>query len=391
MANGSIEFRGGDSYRLVACCGYREGKQIKKTRTIHAKSKTDAKKELQKFLNEIDGGYDTDAGKLSFEKFVNDRWIPKYAEKELAPKTVVESMKMLNSRIIPALGHLKLTKIRPSHIIDFLDMILEDGMRLDGRENKISGNTALRYFRLISSILTTAVHWQIIPENPCKRVKSPKVQKQKVHAYSEKQTAKLLDALESEDIRYKIAVMLAVTLGTRRGELLGIEWQHIDFRSRTLKIEQTSQYIPRRGVITKDPKTETSNRLIGLPKSICALLKKYRIHQNGIILQLGDQWVHSNRLFTKWNGEPMHPDTISKWFRKFLLKNNLPLIPFKNLRHTSATLLIANNMPLKNVSARLGHANIVTTANIYADALQSVDQKLASVMDDILLKTKISQ
>jgi integrase len=103
---------------------------------------------------------------------------------------------------------------------------------------------------------------------------------------------------------------------------------------------------------------------------------------------LGTKWVKSDRLFTKWNGQPMHPDTVSKWFPKFLADKGLPVIPFKNLRHTSATLLIGSNAPLKNVSTRLGHTNINTTADVYADSLKRVDKQLAETMDKILFGKK---
>jgi integrase len=279
---GSLEYRGGTFWRLIVSCGLgTNGRQVKKTRTVQAKDEDDAKSQLEKFLNEVDGGIDVNAGKISFERFVKERWLPKYAEKELAPKTIYEHRCNLEKRIYPAMGHLKMNKIRPSHIIDFIDNMGEEGMRQDEHKEKksLSSNSILRYFRLISSILSTAVQWQVIPENPAKRVKPPKVQKQKAPAYDEVQTANLLKALETVDLQYKVIVILGVALGVRRGELMGLEWkQHIDLKQGIVKIEQASQYLPGEGIFRKNPKNESSERIIALPKSVIALLEQYKAY-----------------------------------------------------------------------------------------------------------------
>lgn len=386
-SKGSIEHRGNDSWRLIVSCGRNsDGKQVKKTRTVQAKDFDAAQELLKKFLEDVDGGLDINAGKLSFERFVSERWLPKYAEKELAPKTVYDYKGYFEKRIFPAMGHLKMNKIRPSHIIDFIDMMSEEGMRQDDHKEKktLSANSILHYFRLISSVLNTAVQWQVIFENPAKRVKSPKIEKHKAPAYDKEQTKKLLKALTKVDLQHRVIVMLGLALGVRRGELLGLEWKHIDLKKGTVKIEQASQYLPGEGIFNKDPKNESSERLIALPKSLIALLEQYKDSLGLRAKKLENKWYKSDRLFVKWNGLPMHPDSISSWFPKFLEENKLAVIPFKNLRHTSATLLIGSNASIKNVSTRLGHTNINTTANIYADSLKSVDKQLAETMNKII-------
>ena len=115
-----------------------------------------------------------------------------------------------------------------------------------------------------------------------------------------------------------------------------------------------------------------------------ALLKDYRREQVTTRLELGDKWIDGNWVFTQWNGKPMYPDTPSHWFRAFLKRHGIPPMRFHALRHLSATVLIAQGIPLKSVSARLGHADIRTTANIYSDALQSVDRQAADKMDEFL-------
>ena len=100
---------------------------------------------------------------------------------------------------------------------------------------------------------------------------------------------------------------------------------------------------------------------------------------------LAEKWIGEDWIFTQWNGKPIYPTTPSAWFRKFLKRHNLPHMSFHALRHLSATVLIAQGVPLKNVSTRLGHADIRTTANIYSEALQSVDRQAADKMDEFLM------
>ena len=103
---------------------------------------------------------------------------------------------------------------------------------------------------------------------------------------------------------------------------------------------------------------------------------------------LGTQWQPSNRLFTAWNGKPLHPDTLSNWFSNFIKKTNLPPVTLHSLRHTNATLQIAAGVPLTTVAKRLGHSNTTTTARIYAHAIRSADEAAAETLENILCPLK---
>lgn len=175
--------------------------------------------------------------------------------------------------------------------------------------------------------------------------------------------------------------------GLRRGELLGLEWSDIDYINQVINIERNSLYLPKERVYQDTTKNTTSNRVIKVSQGTLSMLKEYQVWQKKQRLLLGNKWVNTNKLFTKWNGEPMHPDTLSGWFHKFIKKNGLPDISIHSLRHTNTTLLIANGIPLKTVSSRLGHANITTTGNIYTHAIKSADEKAAELIDDIFHKT----
>ena len=225
---------------------------------------------------------------------------------------------------------------------------------------------------------------QIIPDNPAKRVKPPKAPRREAKCLDEQQVAQLLDNLKDEPIKYQTIVKLLVYSGMRRGELCGLEWKDINWQLQTISIRRSSQYLPDKGVFTKDTKTETSNRTIRLPEEVFDMLKAYRAWQNKERLQLGSCWQEHDRLFTTFDGSPIFPDTISHWFRDFIRKTDLPKVSIHSLRHTNITLLIMAGVPLQTVAKRAGHSSTVTTSLIYSHAIQTVDEMASDTLADIL-------
>ncbi|WP_434642663.1 tyrosine-type recombinase/integrase [Thermoanaerobacterium thermosaccharolyticum] len=391
---GSIEKRGENSYRLIVSGGYGpDGKRKRYTKTIKVEGKTEsaklkeAKKELAKFIAEIEGNTFIEPSKLTFKAFV-EKWLEEYAKDNLAPKTLYRYKEMLDKRILPALGHLKLNKIKPIHILEFLNMLKEDDIRLDGKKGGLSAQTIKHHYRLIHSMLEDAVKWQLIPSNPASNIDPPKVNKYEAGYYNEEEVKELVKALEGEKMKYKVAVMVTLAAGLRLGELMGLKWDHINFDNNTIEIVQANQYLPGKGLFTKDPKTETSKRLITMPKEVMDLLKNYKKEQNIEKLKKGSLWTDTGYIFTQWNGKPMYPYTFSEWFPKFLKKHGLRHITFHQLRHTSATLLINAGENIRAISARLGHSNTSTTMNIYAHALKSADKDAADKIANYLFENK---
>ena len=206
---------------------------------------------------------------------------------------------------------------------------------------------------------------------------APKVERKKAKYYNLEQVSKMLEALEKEDIKHQVAIMIALTTGSRLGELMGLEWQDIDFTNKTIEIRQASQYLPGKGVFLKDPKNESSKRKISANNTVLALLEAYKKDQQ----EKGFLCANNNRLFVTWDGQPMHPGSMAKWFPKFLAKNKLPRLNFHGLRHTSATFLISQGMDIETIAGRLGHSTSVTTQNIYSHFLQAKDREAADLME----------
>lgn len=377
---GTIQQRGKNSWRLLVSDGFNaDGTRRRITRTVHATSRREAEKELAKLIVEVGAGQHADLSKMTFATFT-DRWLRDYAEVNLAPKTVHE-YKALLKRILPTFGHIKLAKIKPLHLLEFYRSLQSNGARQDGKKGGLSGNTANHYHRLISSMLGDAVKWQLIPSNPAEQVPPPKIERKRAPHYDEAQTAAMLEALATESLKYQVMINVAIFGGLRRGELMGLTWPDINFEEDTITINQASQYIPGTGSFTKPPKTDSSARTIKMPKATMSMLRTLKRVQSENILQCGELWQGDNEVFTSDDGKRMHPDTITKWWRKFIKRHELPEMNFHGLRHTSATLLISEGISATNVSSRLGHASTSTTVNIYAHALKSKDQEAADRFD----------
>lgn len=382
---GSVQKTGDASWKLTVSCGFDSaGKRIRKTKTVNCKSEREAKKELALFVAEIEKGQYIDAKKTTFSD-IAALWLKDYAEKHLAPKTLYRYKQLLETRIIPAIGHLQLQKLQPPHLLSFYNNLAEPGIRMDGKETKgLSERTILHHHRLIHTILESAVQWQYLLYNPASRVKSPKVNKKTAAVYDQEQTSNLLLAAQSEPPKYQTIILLAIATGMRQGEIMGLTWKHIDFENNTISVEQAAQYLPGKGFFLKEPKNESSKRLISVPASVVNLLRAYKKGQAEERLQLGDKWQASDMVFTTWDGRPMFPIEMSSWFPRFLKRHSLPHLPFHGLRHTSATLLIAEGATATDLSKRLGHSTTSTTMNIYAHSLQKADSVLANKMDLIL-------
>lgn len=363
---------------------------------VKAKSDREAEKLLASFIAEIEKGNFEKPSKVTFKEFAK-KYIKDYAEVELAPKTVYRYKQLLESRVFPFLGEKRLDKIKPLDIIKFYNSlrknhkfvsIAKDGKSKEKESEALSEQTIKHHHRLISAIFEKAVKWEVLKgDNPAKRVDSPKVEKKKAKCYDEKQVQALLDALENvehEELKYKTATIIALMTGARLGEVMGLEWQDVNTEDKYIEIRQSSQYIPGKGTFTKNPKTETSKRRISVNKMLLDLLEEYKEDQQG----KGFLCQNSNRLFVTWDGKPMHPYTVTKWFPEFLEKNKLPRLNFHGLRHTSATFLISKGMDIETVAGRLGHSTSATTQNVYSHFLDAKDKQAADLIEDAFSKKK---
>lgn len=303
---------------------------------------------------------------------------------------------MLETRILPYFGHFYINKIKPTDIMQFYDLLSRDTQLVRKKSNDgkktlkpLSGKTILEHHRLLRAMFHKAVYWQLIVSNPAERVQPPKAKKPKRRYYDDEQCKVLLENLTTlgeDQIKYKVAIILTVFTGVRFGELMGLEWQDVDFKTGIISINRSSQYLADKGIFTKTPKTESSIREVAIPDFVISLLEEYKLWYKEQKSIYGELWTNSNRLFVQADGKPMHPSTISKLFVKYIAQIGLPVINFHGLRHTNATLLISQNIDVAVVAARLGQAQITTTYNFYVYPIISHNRIAGNVLQNLLLQ-----
>lgn len=242
--------------------------------------------------------------------------------------------------------------------------------------------TAAEAARVVSSCLGKAVKWGYIPYNPAVNAQLPKMQQQEALYLDEADARRLLKLLQEEPIKYRAMITFDLLSGLRRGELLGLRWQDVDFETETITIVQTSNYAAGKGVYKDTPKNKTSARPLKLSRTAFLMLIEYKAWQDAQREACGDFWKDTDdRVFTRDDGAPVFPDALTQWFGDFVKRSGLPPVHVHSLRHTFASLMIADGTPLVVVSRRLGHAQVSTTANIYAHVIASADEKAAQIGD----------
>ena len=387
---GSIEKRGKDSWRLVYSLGFdANGKRIKKTKTVKGVTKREANKLLAQFITEVEAGEYISPEKMFFPAFVEE-WKSKYAETHLSPNTLVTYLLHLKNRIIPYFSEMKLDQIKSMHILNFLKSLEAEGLRKDGKEGTLSTSTIEYNHRILKNIFNRAVEWQLIKKNPMENIKKPKRIQKETSVYDKAEAELLMSCLQKEKTLWSVMIKIAITTGLRRGELLGLEWKHVDLEKGTLQIKQALSYVNQKHII-REPKTKNSIRIVTLPEALIDELKKYKSTWNKRRLKASNLWEGGQYqfLFTSWHGKPLHPSSITTWWRRFITRHKLRYIRFHDLRHTSATLLINSGVHAKIISSRLGHADIRTTMNIYGHALQEADREATKHFDTLFTNNEI--
>lgn len=254
------------------------------------------------------------------------------------------------------------------------------------RDTKLSNKTVIEHHRLISSILHQAEKEMLIPLNPAQRATLPKLHKKEVNYFEPDELEKILKAADCEPIMWRTITYVLAFSGIRRGELCGLKWSAIDFENNILHIENNLLYTADRGIYEDTPKTKTSVRDISMPQKVMELLKKLKVHQTEITLSFGDYRQRTDFVFTRDNGLPIHPDSVSSWFTDFSARHKLPHINPHAFRHTMASTLLYAGMDIVSTSKRLGHAKVSTTSDVYAHAIKRADEKASATLEDLFLK-----
>ncbi|MCD7716102.1 MAG: site-specific integrase [Lachnospiraceae bacterium] len=416
----SIKKRG-NSYRVIVSNGRdAQGKQIIETTTFvpdPKRTERQNQKALQEFAidfeRKVKSGNVLSGEKMTYSEYI-EKWMKDYAQVQMKPTSVERCETSLNNQILPALGHLKVANIKPLHIQDLYTNLQNEGYIREGKHYSYSANTIKRIHQIISSSLSTAVLWGIIDSNPASRVRPPRVEKQDdVKHFTPEQMDIFLEFLDKPymvtyrgrakkdgspsnehsefhtvPLQHKALFYLAIYGGFRRGELIALTWDDIDFDKHTVRITKTAART-KEGTITETPKSFAGYRTISVSAEAFAVLQEHKIEQQRHQSSVGSYWQGGNYVFTQNNGRQMDIGTPNKVFQKTIRRYNetpdgmiepLPVITLHGLRHTSATILIAEGVDPKTVQNRLGHSEISTTMDIYSHALKKQDEAAADAI-----------
>ena len=425
----SIQKRG-NAYSIRVCVGRDVyGKQIWKTTTFTPPTGLTPKKRQKavevfavEFEQKCRNGKLLDGEKITLKGFI-ERWRSERAEQELQPGTLDKYNDAINHFILPALGHLKLTEIKPHSINKFLVDLTKDGCRHDGKPGGYSKGTIHKISNVLSSILRTATEWEVIERNPCDpvRVKAEDTA-DKIKFFTPQQTAVFLDYIEhpftiqtrghsrvddtgkpytvgdytsTKELPTQIKVLftLAIFSGLRKGEILALKWEDVDFENNTVAVTKAAAMVKGEQIV-KVPKTRNSYRVVSIPHSVTEKLRKLQLEQTRYRLSVGDYWQGEGWVFTQDNGRMMNYSTPYKSLQDILTHYNadkaeadkLPMIPFHGLRHTTATLQIAAGTDVRTVSSIMGHRETSTTMNIYAHNLKTAEQEAVNRVEEMIAK-----
>lgn len=256
---------------------------------------------------------------------------------------------------------------------------------IEAGQAQLSNKTILEHHRLIHTILTQAEKEMLVQYNAAAKATPPKAAKKEVNYFQPEDIVRIREALEKEPLKWKVATHLLLITGCRRGEIMGLRWDRVDFANSKIKIDTNLLYSAKRGIYEDTTKTGTV-RFIKLPTETMELLRQYRRWYMELRFKNGDRWQDTGFLFVKENGEPMIPDGITAWLSDFSKRHDLPHINPHAFRHTMASILINSGKDVVSVSKRLGHAKVSTTTDIYSHIIMEADEQASECLADVMLR-----
>lgn len=383
----TIRKRPNGTYEIKVSCGYgvdgKQRNQYKSYKPEPGMTKRQIEKEMQRqailFEEDCKRGQITAA--VKFETFA-EQWFEEYAKVNLRP-TSYARMKQLTKRVYPAIGHKRLDKITARDIQKFITDMLTNGRNLNNGK-PLSRKTAVHHLSFISDVFSYAVRMGMLCDNPCRRVFVPKQEQEEKQIYTIEQVKILYENLKSEPMKYQAYLLLSIYSGYRRSEMLGLEWKDIDFEHDLIHVRRTSQYTSEKGIYTDTTKTRKSKRVSKMPASIMNLLRQFKADQNEEARRLGTKWEDYDRLFTKWNGAPMNPQTPFEWLKGYCERIGIPFRNIHSLRHLHASLLIFEGVDVVAVSEDMGHSVVGTTLNLYSHMFQEAKARNCDAISNAL-------
>jgi len=338
---------------------------------VSSKKRPEVVKQLKELRRSIDDG------QLVKENGVNvaelfERWFDDVMRHQIAPSTFSNYQTVVRMHILPILGRKKLVELTVSDVDKLLSLKTDSGL---------SPSTVRRIRAVLAQCLDQAIRWELVHRNVATLSRSPKMIRHEGRTLSPEQARHLLETLQGHRNEALYALMLST--GLRRGEALGLQWSDFD---RTSGILRVSRQLKREGsrLVTTDTKTSLSRRAVNLPGPMLKTLHEHEARQIGQKKQLGTAWIDSGYVFTSSIGTPIDPRNLYRDFQKVCRAAGLGDWHPHELRHSAASLMLAQGVKIQVVSQVLGHSSIRMTADVYGHLLDPDRQEAAQAMGTLL-------
>lgn len=368
---GSIYQRASDKRWLGAVTVGVDANGRPKRKIVSAKSRAEAVQKMRKLQRQLDDGLPAPDTSMTVTHLV-DRWLDDVNRHQVSASTTNNYRAMAEHHIKPAIGKKKVANLTTADVDRFLSKKTDDGL---------SVSTVRRIRNVLSQALDQGIRWDLVIRNVAKLSRSPRGVRPEGRSLSPEQARQLLNALRGHHNEALYALMLST--GLRRGEALGLQWQDFDEDSGVLLVRRT---LTREdgALITRDTKTLKSRRAVNLPSTLLKQLKSHRAEQNAERLRLGRAWANSGHIFTTSVGTPIDPRNMYREFRNLCRVAGIGDWHPHELRHSAASLMLAQGVKIQVVSEVLGHSSIRMTSDVYGHILAPDRQTAADAMGSLL-------
>jgi integrase len=346
-------------------------------RRVSAPTRKECESKLRAAIAAAESGRTLATDKVTVRELA-DHWLASNAH-TVRPSTHRRYSDLMRLHVLPVLGAVQLTKVSPVHL---------QGLYASRLDLGLSPTTVAQIHVTLHGAFNQAVRWGFLDRNPCTLVDPPRRTTPETNTWSLEQTRIVLAAGDTGELA--ALWRLALLCGIRRGELLGLKWEDVDLERGVLSVRRTLSRGNGGTWVLSEPKTASSRRQIALPETCVVALRQHRTRQLEQRLVLGPIWEDHGFVFTGRNGAPLHVNSLDAHFRRLIADAEVPKIRFHDLRHTCATLLLAEDVHPKIVQERLGHADISMTLNRYSHVMPDMQRKAADTLDAALLRPKKS-
>jgi integrase len=345
----------------------------RKRLSIYGKTRKEVADKLVTEQRKVQQGLPVAIERQTVEQFLNN-WLADVIVGAVRPRTYHSYAQIVRIHLIPALGKHQLTKLAPQNV-----QALMNARRAQG----LSPRTVLYIRAVLRRALGQALKWGLVAQNVATLVDPPKPVRHEPNFLTGEQARRFLAANEGDRLEALYAV--AVALGLRQAEILGLRWQDVDFEAGTLAVRRQLQRLNGRLQLV-DLKTRQSHRTVAVPASVMEKLRAHRARQAAERAALGPYWRGSSDeyVFTSTVGTPLEPRNVVRSFKAVLANAGLPDMRFHDLRHTCASLLLAQGVSAREIMETLGHSQITMTLNTYTHIAPDARRRVADAMDSAL-------